>query len=157
MIQNSPSSKIHFNYTVPVFRFTRKTLLKTFLATLFLEENTSVNKFRVIFCTDEYLLSINKQFLQHDYYTDIITFNYANNQEPVNGECYISIDRVKDNALKEKSTFKGELLRVIIHGALHLCGHDDKDDAAFKMRMLEDKYLSKYLALEGSTWNKAQL
>jgi rRNA maturation RNase YbeY len=79
----------------------------------------------VILCSDEFLLQMNNDFLQHDYYTDIITFDYSEGKT-VSGELYISIDRVKDNAIKTWNSTLDELHRVIIHGVLHLCGYGDK-------------------------------
>lgn len=79
-----------------------------------------------IFCSDEYILAINKQYLNHDYYTDIITFNY-NEGNRISGDIYISIDTVNSNAVEfSDGNFKEELSRVIIHGVLHLCGFNDK-------------------------------
>lgn len=78
-----------------------------------------------IFCTDEKILEINKQYLQHDYYTDIITFDYTTGNI-ISGDIFISIDTVKSNATELNIPFETELLRIIIHGILHLCGNDDK-------------------------------
>jgi probable rRNA maturation factor len=95
-----------------------------------------------VFCTDDYLLDVNKKFLNHDYYTDIITFDY-NESNIVSGDFIISIDRVKENALIHKCTFHMELYRVIIHGVLHLLGFSDKSEIQQKkMRESEDLYLS---------------
>ena len=104
--------------------------------------SNSIEKLNYIFCDDSYLLEINKGFLKHDTYTDIITFNY-NKNNLINGEIYISVERVKDNASKLKEKFESELKRVIIHGVLHLIGYDDKsnEDRA-KMRELEDYCLT---------------
>jgi rRNA maturation RNase YbeY len=89
-------------------------------------------------------LEVNKKFLNHDYYTDIITFDY-NESTIVSGDFIISIDRVKENALSHQCTFHLELYRVIIHGVLHLLGFSDKTDIQkLKMRALEDQYLSQY-------------
>jgi len=97
-----------------------------------------------IFCSDEYLLDINKKFLKHDYLTDIITFDLSE-QNGVTGEVYISLDRVRDNAKTFDSTFSDECLRVIIHGALHLCGYKDKNKIDKKeMRKKENFYLNIY-------------
>jgi len=95
-----------------------------------------------VFCKDDYLLDVNKKFLNHDYYTDIITFDY-NESNIVSGDFIISIDRVKENALIHKCTFHMELYRVIIHGVLHLLGFSDKSEIQQKeMRESEDLYLS---------------
>jgi len=96
----------------------------------------------VIFCSDSYLLSINKQHLNHDYYTDIITFSYVE-EGVISGDLFISIDRVSENARKEQVSKTNELSRVIIHGLLHLCGYNDKEDDEIKvMREKEKEYLS---------------
>lgn len=98
-----------------------------------------------IFCTDEYLLGMNKQFLNHDTYTDIITFDLSEERNEVKGEIYISIDRVKENANLHNATYQKELHRVIFHGVLHLCGLKDKTRAdADKMRNAEDDCLNRY-------------
>lgn len=119
-----------------------------------------------IFCSDEYLLAINKQFLNHDYYTDIITFPLVQTKEELEAEIYISIDRVKENAEKYKDESpksevrrKGktipsspgnrplelELRRVIFHGVLHLLGHKDKTNAnKLIMRKMEDEWISEF-------------
>lgn len=82
-----------------------------------------------IFCTDNYLLNINKEYLQHDYFTDIITFNYCEN-DIISGDLFISIDTVRDNAKTFNTSFESEFRRVVIHGILHLIGFDDKTDIA---------------------------
>ncbi|WP_315819080.1 rRNA maturation RNase YbeY [Paraflavitalea speifideaquila] len=90
-------------------------------------------------------MEINRQYLQHDYFTDIITFNLSSHPAPVIGEIYISIDRVRDNAQQFSTTFRDELHRVIFHGALHLCGYKDKTAKEEKlMRAKEDEYLTRY-------------
>ena len=79
-----------------------------------------------IFCTDDRILEVNKQYLQHDYYTDIITFDYTIKNK-ISGDIFISLDTVKSNSEEQKTNYKEELLRIIIHGILHLCGQDDKN------------------------------
>lgn len=101
-----------------------------------------------IFCSDNDLLKINKAYLNHNYFTDIITFNLSDNKEIIQGEAYISIDRVMANAKRMKISFKNELLRVIFHGSLHLCGYNDKTNIeAGTMREKEDYYLSIYTTI----------
>ncbi|MBN2637586.1 MAG: rRNA maturation RNase YbeY [Bacteroidales bacterium] len=97
-----------------------------------------------VFCEDEYLLSINQQYLQHDTYTDIITFPLMDeNSKVLSGEIYISIERIKDNAEKFQVSLRLELARVLVHGILHLCGYDDHtDEEKRQMRSKEDYYLS---------------
>lgn len=96
----------------------------------------------IIFCSDESLLKINKEFLNHDYYTDIITFPIEETEDVFEAELYISIDRITDNANKLNISFQTELHRVIIHGVLHLCGYKDKSETEIlEMRTKEDFYL----------------
>lgn len=119
---------------------------------MFQEERGKTKELTYIFCTDDYLLNINRNFLQHDYYTDIITFDLSEQKDGSHGEIYISIDRVKDNAVHLKEPLQRELLRVIFHGALHLCGYKDKTKVQERtMRKKEDYYLEGFYR---STWNK---
>jgi probable rRNA maturation factor len=105
-------------------------------------EKQAVRQLNVIFCSDDYLLTLNVQYLAHKTYTDIITFDTGDGLE-LEGDIYISIDRVKDNSKKFQKPFMEELHRVIIHGVLHLMGYSDKSDAKKKeMRKKEDAYLS---------------
>lgn len=95
-----------------------------------------------IFCSDEKILEVNNEYLQHDYYTDIITFDYTEDKT-ISGDMFISLDTVRTNAELFKTNYEEELLRVIVHGVLHLCGFADAtDDEESKMRELEDKALS---------------
>jgi probable rRNA maturation factor len=143
-----PSSKtppIHFHFLQP-FSLPDRLRLKAFIAGIFKKEKIALEGASYIFCSDEYLLDINRRFLQHDYFTDIITFNLAENGQPVNAEIYISTDRVKDNAQSLKVPVKEEILRVMFHGVLHCCGYKDKTRGqASEMRKREAYYLKKYL------------
>ncbi len=133
-----------FSADAPVPSFS-KTKLKVLLKELFKEEGKVVDNIGYIFCSDEYLLDINQRFLNHDYYTDIITFDISEKTNSVFGEVYISVDRVKENAKKLNQPILKELLRVIIHGALHLCGYQDKTESQkTKMRSREDYYIKMY-------------
>jgi probable rRNA maturation factor len=125
-----------------------KTRLKDFIASLFVQENRRLQHLQYVFCSDEFLLGINRQFLNHDYYTDIITFDLLNdNTLPTEGEIYISIERVKDNAKTHNVRFNEELLRVVFHGALHLCGYLDKSEAdILLMREKENHYISQFVS-----------
>ena len=104
------------------FTLRNKTILKKWISATINKEKRKVGDITFIFCSDEYLLHINKQYLQHDTYTDIITFDYSegDSAQPVSGDIFISIERVKENAEKFSTTFENELHRVIIHGVLHL-------------------------------------
>jgi rRNA maturation RNase YbeY len=107
------------------------------------EENKEAGDISVIFCSDEYLLEMNKTHLNHDYYTDIITFNYVDGKL-ISGDLFISVDRVKENAVKFEVSFNEELYRVILHGVLHLVGYNDKTGEEKKvMREKENYYLKK--------------
>ena len=99
-----------------------------------------------IFCTDQYLLDINRRYLKHDDFTDIISFELSTDPGRVHGEIYISLDRVRENAGALGVSFKEELHRVVFHGALHLCGYKDKlKSDQLVMREMEDRYLNLYL------------
>lgn len=136
---------IRFFFPYNNFSLTRRNELKGFIQYLFKKENTQLNSLNYIFCSDEYLLPINQQFLNHDTYTDIVTFPLNEPGEPVEGEIYISIERVRENALTQGTSFVSELHRVIFHGALHLCGYKDKlKDDKLTMRTMEDRYLRLY-------------
>lgn len=119
--------------------------LRAFLVTIFKQESRPLDSLSYIFCSDEYLLGINKQFLDHDYFTDIITFDLSNKGEAAIGEVYISVDRVKENARDLNIPLNQEILRVIFHGVLHLCGYQDKTKLQKAiMRDREDFFLSKF-------------
>lgn len=106
-------------------------------------ENFNLGDVGYIFCDDKFLLDINQRFLQHDTFTDIITFPTSVNEGIVSGEIYISVERVRENAGKNHTSFDKEIHRVIVHGILHLIGYDDKDaEEKFVMRQKEDYYLS---------------
>ncbi len=112
---------------------------------IFKNENKNIDYLNYIFCTDEYLLEINQQYLSHDTFTDIVTFDLSNSKSDVNGEIYISIDRVKENAKQLKVQLESELARVIFHGALHLCGYKDKTKVEKRlMRAKEEEFLVYY-------------
>ena len=118
------------------------TQISTWLSACIANLGYNLGELSIIFCCDEYLLDINKKHLNHDFYTDIITFNY-NVEKKLNGDLFISVDRVKDNAALFNENFNVELFRVIIHGVLHLCGFNDKTiDEQKEMRSKENYYLS---------------
>ena len=105
-------------------------------------ENKFLGEVNYIFCDDKYLYKINVDFLDHDTYTDIISFDYTSGNI-ISGDIYISTDRVEENSKSFNTSFKDELARVIIHGILHYCGYKDKtEEEAALMRKMEDKYLS---------------
>jgi rRNA maturation RNase YbeY len=120
--------------------------LKLFLQHIFQKEKKSLGELVIVFCDDDYLLGINRAFLKHDYFTDIITFDMTEpGSSKLKGEIYISIDTVRDNADRFNCSFKEEIHRVIFHGCLHLCGYGDKKKAdIILMRSKENFYLHEY-------------
>jgi len=137
--------KINFHFLEKTTLLNRKKL-KEFLALLAIEEKKKIGQLDFIFCSDDYLLAINKSYLNHNYYTDIITFDLTPNQsEPTTGEIYISVEKIKSNAALYKTTFENELHRVIFHGVLHLCGFKDKKPQEKQtMTQKENHYLNQY-------------
>ena len=133
-------------HTLTTTALKNRRALKAFIPTIFNKESTALQSISIIFCTDEYLLTINQQSLQHDFYTDIITFDLSETQtSPKIAELYISVDRVKDNSANLHIPFQTELHRVIFHGCLHLCGYKDKSSKHISiMRAKEEKYLNEY-------------
>lgn len=124
-------------HTLTAFQLGHKLLFKSWLKSIAVAEGYKLGDINYIFCDDEYLLGINQQYLQHDTYTDIITFDYVEGRY-LSGDIYISIDRVRENAHIFNVSFGEELLRVLSHGLLHLCGYKDKsDDEAALMRKKE--------------------
>jgi probable rRNA maturation factor len=134
---------VSFQNADVTFRLPDRAALIFFITTTFEAEAKKKLTVTYIFCSDDYLLGINQGFLQHDYYTDIITFPLLETEKKVDAEIYISIDRIRDNATKLKVSFEHELLRVIFHGALHLIGHKDKTAAQkTEMRIAEEKWIA---------------
>jgi probable rRNA maturation factor len=138
---------IQFIFTETSIALSERKRLKLFIEGLLKREKKSLVSLFFIFCKDEYLLNINKQFLQHDDYTDIITFNLSDNINTIEGEIYISIDRIKENATLNRVSQKEELHRVMFHGVLHLCGYKDKTPKdKKKMTTAENKCLELYFS-----------
>ncbi|MCE3297140.1 MAG: ybeY [Crocinitomicaceae bacterium] len=121
-----------------------KTNLKRFVKELVETENAKAGDISIVLCSDEYLLEVNKSYLDHDYFTDIITFDYTEGKR-ISGDLMISVDRVRDNAKQNGIDEMHEFHRVVFHGVLHLCGYKDKSakDQAV-MRSKEDFYLQKF-------------
>lgn len=124
------------------FQYRHKRLTSKWLKTVAEAEGKQIGEVGVIFCSDPYLLDINRKYLGHDYYTDIITFDYCEG-DLLSGDLFISIDTVRDNAAFYGTTFENELHRVIVHGVLHLMGYDDHSDAdTAAMRAAENRALA---------------
>ena len=132
---------IWFNLECPGFFLPQKRKLKHWISSVIKVEGFITGEINYIFLTDEDLLEINKKFLKHNFYTDIISFDYSN-KNIISGDIYISIDRVQENSKKYDSSFNDELNRVIIHGVLHFLGYKDKSSLESKnMRRAELKCL----------------
>lgn len=118
---------INFNYELS-FQLDNEELYSQWIQDVIISESKELGEINYIFCDDEYLLDINQQYLDHDYYTDVISFDYTEN-DLISGDVFISIDRVRENAKDYNVEFEEELKRVIIHGVLHYCGYCDKSEA----------------------------
>ena len=126
------------------FKLKARTKIKMWLKLVAESEVFTLGNISVIFCSDNYILDINQRFLQHDYFTDIITFDYSEGGK-ISGDLFISIDSVRENSLEYGTDFEDELHRVVVHGVLHLIGYDDHTDEDIKMmRAKENYYLSLY-------------
>ena len=128
---------------VPVFN---QELFCSWLEDVVLSEGAQLGDIQFVFCSDDYILEINKKYLNHDYYTDIVTFDYTLDNL-ISGDLFVSIDRVIDNASDYTCPVFDELLRVCVHGVLHLLGYKDKTPAdSVIMRSKEDYYIARYVS-----------
>lgn len=135
---------IHFFTEEIPFTLKHKTIIRNWLRDTINAEGYSLEELNFIFCSDEYLLGINQQYLDHDTYTDVITFDNSEVAKTIVGDIFISIDRIRENAKAFKHDFIDELCRVMVHGTLHLLGYPDKGKAAKKiMTEKEEFYLAK--------------
>ena len=124
------------------FKFNRRRLTSQWLKFTAESEIKRIGQVNIIFCSDNYILDINQKYLQHDYFTDIITFDYCEGKT-LSGDLFISVDTVRENAIFYGTEFDDELNRVIVHGLLHLIGYDDHSEEDQKtMRSKEDYYLA---------------
>ena len=132
---------IHFFNEDILFKPKQPRLIKAWLKAAAETEGFKLNQLNCIFCSDEYLLGVNRQYLNHDFYTDIITFDNGEFEKEIEGDVFISIDRVRENAATFHKSFEEELMRVLVHGLLHLAGYGDKSEEEKKtMREKEDFY-----------------
>lgn len=135
---------INFNFEDVEFELPDSDSLVSWVDFAIKNEGYSMGNITYVFCSDEYLLNMNKQFLNHDYYTDIITFDYVKD-DIASGDLFISYDRIKDNARSFDVSCETELLRVMIHGVLHLIGYDDlTDEDEAEIHKMEDFYIDVY-------------
>ena len=124
------------------FKFNRRRLTSQWLKFTAESEIKRIGQVNIIFCSDNYILDINQKYLQHDYFTDIITFDYCEGKT-LSGDLFISVDTVRENSIFYGTEFDDELNRVIVHGLLHLIGYDDHSEEDQKtMRSKEDYYLA---------------
>jgi rRNA maturation RNase YbeY len=136
--------KVEISFLEVQKRFRVKKVFKELMIELIREENKALGEINIILTNNQSILEINREYLNHEYYTDVITFNY-NKRSRVNGDIYISVDQIDINAKDFRTEFVDELLRVIIHGVLHLIGYDDKTDFEKKaMKEKEDVYLWRF-------------
>jgi probable rRNA maturation factor len=137
-----PDSAIHFHFEDVQLNSFKEANTKAWITRSIETEKKQVGVLNYIFCSDQYLLKINQDYLNHNTFTDIVTFNYVE-YNVISGDLFISIDRVKDNSVEFKSSFSQELNRVLIHGVLHLIGYNDKSTKeAQEIRAKEDFYLT---------------
>jgi probable rRNA maturation factor len=142
MSKVTPVVRLHF---LVKFSLASREELKAFMLSIFRKEKKALESLNIVFCDDDHLLDLNRQFLKHDYYTDILSFRLSPPGKPLVGDIYISIDRVRDNAKNLNASFKMELQRVVFHGILHFCGYKDKSAKDIRlMRNTEDKLLRAY-------------
>ena len=134
---------IEFFYEDISFQLLNPELTRDWVQGVIEQEGHSLESLNYVFCSDEYLRKINLEYLNHDYYTDIVTFDNSEKKKLIEGDVFISIDRIQDNADSHSSPFLHELHRVIIHGVLHLTGYNDtSNDEKKVMREKENAYLS---------------
>ena len=139
---NTEKLPVNFHYDIEKFRLRDGKVIRKVVGRIISDASARLGKTDVILTSDQKVYEINSEFLGHDYNTDIITFNY-NKGKIINGEIYISVDRVKDNAKEFSAAFKTEIRRVIFHGFLHLCGYDDSTEVQKrKMTEMEEMYLA---------------
>jgi rRNA maturation RNase YbeY len=137
-------SKVCFFFQEVKASLANRSVLKKFIESVFKKEGKGLESLNYIFCSDKTLLEINRRYLKHDFFTDIITFDLSETKS-CRAEIYISIDRVRENARKLEVSFNSELHRVIFHGVLHLCGYNDKTKTERnRIRVKEDHYLYNY-------------
>ena len=136
---------IHFYNNTSYKILKKSTLLKQFIQFKIIQKKYSLQYLNIILCNDDYLIEINKKYLKHNFYTDIITFNLSEKPKNIEGELYISLDMIIENASKYNTIQKEELWRIIFHGVLHLLGNNDKlTTEKEKMTKLENTWLKEF-------------
>lgn len=146
MAATAQQNRVSFHFITPTPELKDRLKLKSFIPSIFKEHQKLLSELTIVFCDDEFLLRINQEFLQHDYYTDILSFDLSERGLPLTGEIYISVSRTRENAAIHQIAPQIELRRVIFHGILHFCGFKDNTQARKKdMTKQEDKLLRRYL------------
>lgn len=137
---------VHFYFEKVGLTLKERGKLKGFINSVITKEKKNLNNLSYIFCNDNALLEINRKYLDHNFYTDVITFDLSSSRKEILADIYISVDRIRENAKSLELSLKEELHRVMLHGLLHLCGYNDKTEVQRKlMRKKEDFYLNLYL------------
>ena len=138
---------VHFYFEKVGLTLKERGKLKCFINSLIAKEKKNLNNLNYIFCNDNALLEINRKYLNHNFYTDVISFDLSSSRKEILADIYISVDRIRENAKSFKTTLKEELHRVMLHGLLHLCGYNDKTEVQRQLiRKKEDFYLNLYFA-----------
>jgi len=138
---------VHFYFEKVGLTLKERGKLKCFINSLIAKEKKNLNNLNYIFCNDNALLEINRKYLNHNFYTDVISFDLSSSRKEILADIYISVDRIRENAKSFKITMEEELHRVMLHGLLHLCGYNDKTEVQRKLiREKEDFYLNLYFA-----------
>ena len=144
-IKLSQIHSVHFYFEKVDFTLRDRGELKSFIYSLIVKEKKNLNNLNYIFCNDKALLKINRKYLDHNFYTDVITFDLSSSPNEILADIYVSVDRIKENAKSLKLSLKEEFHRVMFHGLLHLCGYNDKTEAQKRLiRKKEDFYLNLY-------------
>jgi len=138
---------VHFYFENVHLTLKERGNLKGFINNLIIKEKRKLNNLNYIFCSDQALLRINRKYLGHNFYTDVVTFDLSSSPKEILADIYISVDRIKENAKNFQIPLKEELHRVMFHGLLHLCGYNDKTEQQKKlMRKMEDFYTTLYFS-----------
>jgi len=140
-------NSVHFYFEKVRLTLKERGKLKCFINSLVAKEKKNLNNLNYIFCNDNTLLEINRKYLNHNFYTDVISFDLSSSRKEILADIYISVDRIRENAKSFKITMEEELHRVMLHGLLHLCGYNDKTEVQRQLiRKKEDFYLNLYFA-----------
>jgi probable rRNA maturation factor len=139
------SNKIYFHFPLQLIHLKKRAYLKSFVESIFKSKKKKIQEINFIFCGNQQLLSLNRKYLKHKYYTDVLTFCFSEEKDPIFADIFISQEQVLKNAKSFNTSVNKEIHRVIFHGVLHLCGYNDKTiKEKQSIRFWEDYYLTKY-------------